>query len=42
MSCFECKYCHEWRICDLFDDTLPYEKTCFMEQNKYEEDKRCS
>jgi len=40
MGCHECAYCNKdntW--CMLLDDILPYEGTCFMECNKYEEDK---
>ena len=40
MSCHECAYANtENHICELFDDLLPYEGTCFMEHNKYMEDK---
>lgn len=37
MSCYECKYNQNNKVCDLFDDILPFEYTCFMEVSKYEE-----
>ena len=38
MSCHECKYNKDDKVCDLFDDLLPLEYTCFMETNKYVSD----
>lgn len=40
MSCHECKYNKDNEVCDLFDDILPYEYTCFMEKSKYRGDEK--